>query len=422
MNGESKSTPLYAWHCRQQAQLALFGGYHMPLWYASAKQEHLAVLSRAGLFDTSHMAMLTLQGPEARNLLQHCFTKDLERCIGGQSKPLYPGRCVYGAFLQENGHVLDDAIIFMLSEMDYVVIVNAGMGAPVARHLEKQGRRSDLTIRDWTDQMGKIDLQGPLSVRILRQALAEPDAVLDQMPYFSFKGSWPLAATAEAPAVEFKEGTAALVSRTGYTGEVGFEIFCAPERVQSIWELLLTLGRPLGAVPCGLAARDSLRTGAVLPLSHQDIGDWPYVNHPWRFALPLKKEGSGFTKAFIGDQALLQARNAAHTQPYVGFDPRKVDIQAAQVLDLDQQPRGTVLSCTTDMGMGRYEGRVYSLTSPDRPDGWEPRGLCCGFVKVDQPLTTGQVVWLEDKRRRIKVEIVDDIRPARSARRPLRTF
>lgn len=422
MNAKTKSTPLHAWHRRQQAQMALFGGYDMPLWYGSAKNEHLAVLTRAGLFDTSHMSMLSLHGTQARKLLQHCFTKDLDRCMGTGLKPLYPGRCVYGVFLHRNGHVLDDAIVFMLSETDYLVVVNAGMGAAVANHLKDNGPQRGLTIEDWTDQMGKIDLQGPLSVRILRQALAEPDTVLGQMPYFAFKGCWPFPTPGDMAAVHFAEGTKALVSRTGYTGELGFEIFCPPDRVQSIWELLLNLGHPLGVLPCGLAARDSLRTGAVLPLSHQDIGDWPYVNHPWRFALPLEKHGAGFSKPFIGDQALLKARNDPHTHPFVGFDPRKVDISAGQVVDLDHKPRGIVLSCTTDMGIGRQAGHLYSITSADRPAGWEPRGLCCGFVKVDRPLAKGQMVWLKDKRRSIKVEIVEDIRPARSARKPLSSF
>lgn len=415
MNAETKSTALHAWHRRQKAQMALFGGYRMPLWYDSAKNEHLAVLTHAGLFDTSHMAMLTIQGRQARSLLQHCFTKDLDHCMGTDLKPLYPGRCVYGVFLHGNGHVLDDAIVFMLSETDYLVVANAAMGASVASHLKDNGPQHGLTIKDWTDQIGKIDLQGPLSADILRQALAEPNAVLGKMPYFSFKGCWPFPESSEIKALHFKEGTNALVSRTGYTGELGFEIFCPPDRVQSIWEFLLSLG----AMPCGLAARDSLRTGAVLPLSHQDIGDWPYVNHPWLFALPLNKDGSWFSKAFIGDQALLKALQAPHTYPFVGFDPRKVDRQSTHILDLDRQLRGTVLSCTTDMGIGREAGRVYSVASPDCPAGWEPRGLCCGFLKVDLPLVKGQEVWLKDRRRSIRVEIVDDIRPARSARKPL---
>ena len=106
--------------------MASFGGYEMPLWYASAKNEHLAVLNSAGLFDTSHMAVVAVRGPDSFELLQHSFTNDLSACVGSRKKPLSPGRCVYGAFLTEQGEVVDDTIIFQLEENDYLAVVNAG--------------------------------------------------------------------------------------------------------------------------------------------------------------------------------------------------------------------------------------------------------------------------------------------------------
>ena len=99
-----KTTPLHSWHVEHNANMAAFGGYEMPLWYpAGAKAEHLAVINAAGLFDTTHMAVLTLKGPKVHGLLQTCFSKDLDRCIGPQKGPLASGRCVYGVFLDENG-------------------------------------------------------------------------------------------------------------------------------------------------------------------------------------------------------------------------------------------------------------------------------------------------------------------------------
>jgi len=421
MQNQARKTPLYEWHCDNHANMAVFGGYSMPMWYASAKNEHLAVLTRAGLFDTCHMAVLTLQGPDAEDLLQFCFTKDLTACCGPRQEPLSDGRCVYGAFLDEQGHVIDDTIVFRIAPSDYMVVVNAGMGPAVAAHLKKNLAGRLVMITDWTDQVGKIDLQGPLSVRILQSLLTHPGEVLENLPYFSFKGDFRSAEAGHSP-VTFKDGTSALISRTGYTGEVGFEIFCPIHQAGQLWDMLLAAGRQSGLVPCGLAARDSLRAGAVLPLSHQDIGHWPFVHHPWLFALPYTADQRGFTKTFIGDQALLRAQDAPHTLPFVGYDVRKVGTEAAVVKTREGKTIGKVLTCTTDMGIGRQDEVVFSITSPDRPADWTPRGLCCGFVYVEQPLKTGSLVELHDQRRVVQVQIVSDIRPARSARRALKHF
>jgi aminomethyltransferase len=421
MQDHARKTPLYEWHCDHQANMAVFGGYSMPMWYASAKNEHLAVLTRAGLFDTCHMAVITLQGPDAFDLLQYCFTKDLSACCGPRQEPLTEGRCAYGAFLNDQGHVIDDAIVFMLAPADYMVVVNAGMGPTVAGHLIEHQATRLLTITDWTDQVGKIDLQGPLSVRILQSVLDQPDQVLANLTYFSFKGDFRLTESG-LPPVTFRDGTTALVSRTGYTGEIGFEIFCPAHQVVQLWESLLSAGQPLGMVPCGLAARDSLRAGAVLPLSHQDIGPWPFIHHPWPFALPSAADQGAFTKQFIGDQALRQARNAPYTLPFAGYDARKVGTESAAVKTRDGRTIGKVLTCTTDMGIGRLDGVILSVSSPNLPSGWVPRGLCCGFIYVEQLLAPGTLVTLHDQRRTVEVEIVADIRPARSARQALKNF
>ena len=303
----SKKTRLHHWHVSNNAKMAVFGGYSMPLWYSSAKNEHLAVLTRAGLFDTGHMAAITVEGPDAHDLLQNCFTKDLDACIGKIAAPIREGRCVYGAFLTPDGGVVDDSIVYKRSEDHYLVVVNAGMGADISAHLTAHCNGRNVTVTDMTDQLGKIDIQGPLAARILTHILADANRVLDAMPYFSFKGSFDEKYPVSL-AVRLKEGFPLLLSRTGYTGEFGFELFMAADRTAAVWNALFKAGEPLGLVACGLAARDSLRGGAVLPLSHQDIGPWPFINHPWPFALPFNASGDGFTKSFIGDRALLNAR------------------------------------------------------------------------------------------------------------------
>ena len=419
MASSVKTTPLNAWHNDHGANMADFGGYDMPLWYSSVKDEHLAVLTAAGVFDTSHMAAVTVTGPGANDLLQHCFTNDLAACVGPAKKPLSVGRCVYGAFLDDQGHTIDDAIVFFVDTDSYMVVVNAGMGGTIAAHLDKNRGDQDAAVTDLSDQLGKMDIQGPAAAKILGKLLADPDTVFAGMPYFSFKGHYD-SASPLADAVRLDDGTPILLSRTGYTGEFGFEIFLAPDKIQYLWEGLLEIGQDQGITPCGLAARDSLRAGAVLPLSHQDIGHWPFINHPWPFALPFTADQTGFSKDFIGRAALENPAEVSFTQAFVGKDLRKIAAgEDSRVIDADGRDIGTVLTCATDMGIGRHQGQIVSVANPDKPDGFKARGLCCGFVKVDRKLSIGEHVDLADSRRKITVTITDDVRPHRTARKPM---
>jgi aminomethyltransferase len=413
-----KKTALHSWHVAQGARMADFGGYEMPLWYSSAKNEHLSVLQHAGLFDTSHMAAVMVTGPEARDLLQYCFTNDLDACVGQLKKPLSPGRCVYGAYLNAQGEVIDDSIINQLSEDRYMAVVNAGMGAMVADHFNAQAGDRDVSISDLTGKLGKIDIQGPLAAKILSKVLAAPESAFDKLFYFSFKGHFDPGSPL-ADAVRLSDGTPILLSRTGYTGEFGFEIFVSPDKVVQTWEMIYAAGQEFGLTACGLAARDSLRGGAVLPLSHQDIGHWPFIHHPWPFALPFNADQTGFTKSFIGDQALLTVDRPEYTYAFVGGDLRKVTTPAT-VLDAEGNALGIVLTCVSDMGIGYHQGRLLSIASPDKPQDFSPRGLCCGFIKVKSPLKPGSTVVLKDQRRKLNVTIVTDIRPDRTARRPIK--
>jgi aminomethyltransferase len=423
MSDTVKHTRLHPWHVGQGANMARFGDYDMPLWYpAGAKSEHLAVLTAAGLFDTSHMCAVTVRGDDSRELLQRCFSKDLERCIGKPGGPLTPGKSVYGVFLNETGEVIDDAIVFEVAADDYLVVVNSGMGAVISEHLRTYNRTGAAVITDLTDAVGKIDIQGPASARILAQVLKDPQGVFDKLPYFSFKGHFDTGVPSFEE-VALKDGTPILLSRTGYTGEFGFELFTPPDHFLGTWDRILAAGEAFGLIPCGLAARDSLRAGAALPLSHQDIGPWPFLNNPWLFALPYTADRSGFTKPFIGAEALLSSTFAETTLPFAGFDLRKVSTaDPAVVVDASGQTTGRVLTCATDMAIGRHEGRIYSVNSPDRPAGFIARGLCCGFVRLTARLNPGTSVVLKDRRRKITVEIVADIRPDRTARRPLGDF
>jgi aminomethyltransferase len=318
--------------------------------------------------------------------------------------------------LNDKGHVLDDAIVYCIGPDNYMVVVNAGTGAVIAQHLKNNTARPDAEITDLTSKVGKIDIQGLASAKVLMKVLRKPLEALQDMRYFSFRGHFD--EKSSAANTFLKDGISILLSRTGYTGEFGFEIFVQPERLIEAWERILAAGAEFGVIPCGLAARDSLRAGAVLPLSHQDTGPWPFINHPWEFALPFDHARKVFTKKFIGDSILAIREHSEHTHIFVGFDPRKVSTHdPAVVIDAHGNEIGVVLTCVADMAIGLHEGRIYSMASPEKPENFKPKGLICGFVRVKHRLTAGQEVELKDNRRRIRATIVDDVRPDRSARR-----
>lgn len=155
----------------------------------------------------------------------------------------------------------------------------------------------------------------------------------------------------------------------------------------------------------------------MLPFAHQDIGPWPFVNNPWTFVLPFNKGRTGFSKEFIGDKALLEADYGDYTYAFMAKDPRKVSSGGRSIVKNQSGTEiGIVLTCVTDVGTGYHENRIYSISSPDKPPDFNPRGVCCGFVRVRERLGTGEIIELIGNRREIKVTIVDDIRPDRTAR------
>jgi len=405
---ELNSTLLTDWHKQHGAKMDAFGGYEMPLWYKTGPiKEHRAVIQGAGLFDTSHMSELLIEGPESFELLQKALSKDLDACIG-KGNPLERGRATYGFLLTEKAHLLDDAIVMMEDVDTFLLVVNAGMGTAVKNHLTHLGTSMDVAISDLTGKLCKMDLQGPASAKILERILKPCKAFASPFPYFSFIGHYDHL----QEKVQSTLGFSIMISRTGYTGEFGFELFVRPNACIPLWEQLLDAGEPEGLIPCGLGARDSLRTGAGLPLSHQDLGEWPVVNHPWEFA--LCREGTGFRKHFMGDASLLATTSADTTYAFLGHNGRKVDA-GAEVL-VDGKVVGRVLTCVTDMAMDRVGEKVYSLASEDAPEHFTPKGLCCGFVRVHQTYSEGQVITLKDKRRSLDVTLTRHLRPDRTAR------
>ncbi|MCP3927376.1 MAG: aminomethyl transferase family protein [Desulfobacterales bacterium] len=419
MQDKVKATKMHEWHMSNGANMGNFGNYDMPLWYPKgAKEEHLSVVTAAGLFDTSHMAAVTVTGEHAFDLLQLCFSKDLNSCIGKSKTPIEIGKCVYGVFLDEEGGVIDDAIVYKLETNIYMIVVNAAMGGTIAATLESKKENNIVMIEDLTDKLGKMDVQGPNSAKILSKIIKNPEKVFESFGYFNFKGHHNDASMLSDD-VRLLDGTPILLSRTGYTGEFGFEIFVDENKTLELWEKIIEAGAEFDLVPCGLASRDSLRAGAVLPLSHQDIGSWPFSNNPWHFALPYNVTISDFTKDFVGASALKNIKDRKYTYPFAGFDLRKIATENSKVLDESGNEIGTVLTCATDMAIGRSDGKIYSITSPDKPE-MKIKGLCCGFVQINTLTKSGQTIYLSDGKRKLKVEIRSDVRPDRTARKRIK--
>ncbi|MCD4675163.1 MAG: aminomethyltransferase family protein [Desulfobacula sp.] len=415
MNTCLKTTPLNEWHKSAGANMADFGGFDMPLWYETGvKNEHLFVLKSAGIFDTSHMACINVSWNGAFELINYCFTRDIAT--------LKQGRCVYGAFLNTKGHCIDDAIVYKFSDDFYMICVNAGMGSTIARHLEANTNNPDVIIEDLSLKIAKMDIQGINSARILSKIIQNPDMVFDKMPYFSFKGNFNESVLGESE-VKLLDDTPVLLSRSGYTGEFGFEIFLNPDAIVSLWKDILSEGLKFGITACGLGSRDSLRAGACLPLSHQDIGSWKFTNHPWDFALPYNKNKSRFTKDFLGADALAPSGSDLFTYPFVGDSLRKVSAgDNTQVIDETGKVIGKVLTCATDMGISWDQGTIVSIGSKNIPRDLKIKGISCGFVMVSKKLESGIKLTLKEGKRAINATIVTDIRPDRTARKKLDNF
>ncbi len=236
-------TPLKAEHAALGAKFVEFGGWNMPVWYSSGLDEHHAVRQRMGLFDLCHMGRLVLSGPRVKEQLSALVPTDLDA--------LEPGQAKYSFFLTAEGGFVDDILIYA-RERDYFVVVNASNREAVLAHLAKHFKG---TVTDETARLGMIAVQGP-------RAVAFVDGLTQTKPsrlaYYSFTD-------------DTLFGVKQIVARTGYTGEDGFELYLPVAEAGRVWRELLAHGKANGLVPCGLAARDTLRLEASMALYGHEI-------------------------------------------------------------------------------------------------------------------------------------------------------
>ena len=285
-----RRTPLYDLHRELGAKLIDFGGWEMPVQYAGILEEHRAVRERVGLFDVSHMGEFDVTGPDALACLQRLTPNDVGK--------LADGRIHYSAFLTEKGTFVDDLLVYRKAVDSYLLVVNAG-NTPKDFAWASGHAQGNVKMVDRSSDYALIAVQGPKAAALLSRVCA-PDP--SDLPYYGFRDT----AVCGAPA---------LVSRTGYTGEDGFEIYCRPEDAARLFRALLHEGRGEGAVPCGLGARDTLRLEAKMALYGNDIDDTVTALEAdlgW-----IVKLGKG---DFIGRDALAAQKQAGVPRRLVGFE------------------------------------------------------------------------------------------------------
>ncbi|GAA1913410.1 glycine cleavage system aminomethyltransferase GcvT [Streptomyces sodiiphilus] len=247
MTSTPRTTALDAVHRALGATMTDFAGWDMPLRYGSERAEHEAVRSGAGLFDLSHMGEITVTGPQAGALLDHALV--------GHLSAVTPGRARYTMICRADGGILDDLIVYRLADQEYLVVANAANAQVVLDALTERQPGFDAVVRDDRDAWALLAVQGPRSAEILG-ALTDTDP--GGLKYYA--GSPGTVA-----------GVPALIARTGYTGEDGFELFTAPGDAERLWHALMEAGKPADMVPCGLACRDTLRLEAGMPLYGHEL-------------------------------------------------------------------------------------------------------------------------------------------------------
>ncbi|MFG2552659.1 glycine cleavage system aminomethyltransferase GcvT [Streptomyces sp. NPDC048581] len=290
--GELRHTALDALHRSLGATMTDFAGWDMPLRYGSERDEHLAVRTKAGLFDLSHMGEITVTGPQAAELLNHALV--------GNIASVGVGRARYTMICRADGGILDDLIVYRLAETEaasstYLVVANASNAQIVLDALTERAAGFDAEVRDDRDAYALLAVQGPESPGILKSLT---DADLDGLKYY-----------AGLPGTV--AGVPALIARTGYTGEDGFELFVKPEHAVELWQALTKAGEGVGLVPCGLSCRDTLRLEAGMPLYGHELSTslTPFDAGLGR-VVKFEKEGD-----FVGRAALAEAADRASQNP-----------------------------------------------------------------------------------------------------------
>ena len=331
----SKHTPLYEFH-RTHGKMVEFAGYDMPIWYTSTMEEHMAVRNHAGIFDVSHMGRLDVTGPDAAAFIENLFPTG----IGKQPN----GKSVYTVLLNEDAGIIDDLIVLKVEDGKYLLVVNAASKEKDLIHMERVGAGLDFKLDDITGSTTMIAIQGPSAVQALQPLTQLP---LSEMKRFTH-------------AFSTVKGIKSVITRTGYTGEDGFEIIVhdAASGAMGIWEALMR-----GATPCALGARDSLRLEAGLPLYGSDMDE---ATNPLEadLAWVISKD----KRSYVGWQRLtsLMQQGPSRVRRGILMDER-IPRHGFKITDTAGTEMGIVTSGTFSPVLKRGIAMGYIKTPPPQP-------------------------------------------------------
>ncbi|OIN68469.1 glycine cleavage system protein T [Exiguobacterium sp. KRL4] len=348
-----KRTPLFDM-IAPTGKMVDFAGFEMPVLFSSIKEEHLAVREQVGMFDVSHMGELLVTGPDALSFLQHTLSNDISKIAIGQAQ--------YNVLCQEDGGTVDDLLVYRLAEHDYLLVVNASNIEKDETHLRRY-LQGDVTLENQSDAYGQIAVQGPKAMEVLN-ALTE--LTLDEIKFFRFvQGQL--------------AGIDMLVSRSGYTGEDGFELYMRASDASVVWQALLGAG----VVPCGLGARDTLRFEACLPL----------YGHELSATISPIEAGMGFAvkpqvKSFVGSDVLLKQKEQGPGRRLIGLEllDKGIARQDAPVL-VNGETVGFVTTGTLPPTVGKAIALALVPTEYATGDSFEieVRGKKLAARRIDTP-------------------------------------
>ncbi len=317
---ELKRTPLRDFHAAHGGRLVDFAGWEMPVQYKSILEEHKAVRRAAGLFDVSHMGEVDVSGPEAGKFLNYLVTNDVAK--------LFPGRVLYSPMCYPPGGVVDDLLVYMRGPENYFLCINAGSVDKDLAWIREQSVKFDVTITDRSADYALLAVQGPRAAGIVQTLTA---AKLEDVKYYHF--------------IEGRvAGVECIISRTGYTGEDGFELYHAAADAPKLAAAILTAGAPLGLELAGLGARDSLRLEAGYPLyGHEITQDISPLSAGLGWTVKLEKGAD-----FNGRAALIAEKQSGAKQKIVFFKTgdRRIVRAETPVLGPDGAVVGKVVSGT----------------------------------------------------------------------------
>lgn len=335
---ELKRTPLYGTHKSLGARIVPFAGWEMPVQYSGVIDEHLAVRNACGLFDVSHMGEILITGPGAIKAVQRLGTNDIEKAVEGQ--------CQYTPLCYADGGVVDDCIVYRFGPERFLVCVNASNTDKAFEWMRSEAGKI-AAIRNVSADYAEIAIQGPFSAEILKKIIDKDPRPVKRYHFIEAKVA----------------GCPAIVSRTGYTGEDGFEVYSAPDSAVKVWDALMDAGKDSGIKPAGLGARDTLRLEMGYPLYGHELSEkiTPIEAGLGRFVALDKAD-------FIGKEALKKQVEKGAGKAIIGFEMLEAGVprQGYDVTALGVK-LGEVTSGTHSPSLGRGVGMAYadaSLISP----------------------------------------------------------